>query len=54
MSGDLILPTAQFALSIGMSPFEVVRGDKPRKPLDLLSMSLHARVSESDKAFAYE
>jgi hypothetical protein len=42
----LILPTAQFALSIGMSP---LRGYKPSKPLDSLSMSLHARVSESDK-----
>ena len=28
-----------------MSPFEVVRGYKPRRPLDLLPMSLHARVS---------
>jgi len=38
---DLILPTTQFAYnssinrSIGMSPFEVVHGYKPRKPLDL-------------------
>ena len=31
-----------------MSPFEVVRGYKPRRPLDLLPMSLHARV------FAFE
>jgi len=31
-----------------MSPFEVVHGYKPRRPLDLLPMSLHARV------FAFE
>jgi hypothetical protein len=55
---DLILPTTQFAYnssinrSIGMSPFEVVHGYKPRKPLDLLSMSIHARVSESAEFFA--
>lgn len=55
---DLILPTAQFAYnssinrSIGMSPFEVVHGYKPRKPLDLLPMSLNARVSESAESFA--
>jgi hypothetical protein len=35
-----------------MSPFEVVHGYKPRKPLDLLSMSIHARVSESVEFFA--
>jgi len=55
---DLILPTAQFAYnssikrSIGMSPFQVVHGYKPRKPLDLLPISLHARVSESAESFA--
>jgi len=54
----LILPTAQFAYnssidrSIGMSPFEVVHGYKPRKPLDLFPMSIHARVSESAESFA--
>ena len=36
-----------------MSPFEVVHGYKPRKPLDLLPMSLHARVSESAESFAH-
>jgi hypothetical protein len=36
-----------------MSPFEVVHGYKRRKPLDLLLMSPHARVSESDEAFAH-
>lgn len=35
-----------------MTLFEVVHGYKPRKPLDLLPMSLHARVSESAKSFA--
>jgi len=35
-----------------MSPFEVVHGYKPRKPLNLLPISLHARVSESAKSFA--
>jgi len=55
---DLILLTAQFAYnssinkSIDMSPFEVVHGYKPRKPLDLLHMSFHARVSESAESFA--
>jgi hypothetical protein len=33
-------------MSIGMSPFEIVHGYKPRKPLDLLPMSPHATVSE--------
>jgi hypothetical protein len=35
-----------------MSPFEVVHGYKRRKPLDLLPMSLHARVSELAESFA--
>jgi len=35
-----------------MSPFEVVHGYKPRKPLDLLPMSIHTRVSESAEFFA--
>jgi hypothetical protein len=34
-----------------MSPFEIVHGYKPRKPLDLLPMSLHARVSKSAESF---
>ncbi|GFZ19564.1 hypothetical protein Acr_28g0002690 [Actinidia rufa] len=55
---DSILPTAQFAYnssvnrSIGMSPFEVVHGFKPRKSIDLLPMSPHTRVSESAESFA--
>ena len=38
--------------SIGASPFEVVHGYTPRKPLDLLPMSPHVRISESVEAFA--
>ena len=55
---DSILPTAQLAYnssvnrSIGTSPFEVVHGCTPRKPLDLLPMSPHVRISESTEAFA--
>ena len=54
---DSILPTAQLAYnssvnkSIGDSPFEVVHGYTPRKPLDLLPMSPHVRISESAEAF---
>ena len=35
-----------------MSPFEVIHGYKPRKPLNLLPMSTRARVSELAKSFA--
>ena len=55
---DSILPVAQLAYnssvnrSIGASPFEVVHGYTSRKPLDLLPMSPHVRISESAKAFA--
>ena len=55
---DSILPIAQLAYnssvnrSIGASPFEVVHGYTPRKPLDLLPMSLHVRIFESAEAFA--
>jgi len=55
---DLILSTVQFAYnrsinrSIDMSPFEVVNGYKPRKPLNLLPMSIHVRVSELAESFA--
>uniref|UniRef100_A0A2N9FGZ1 RNA-directed DNA polymerase n=1 Tax=Fagus sylvatica TaxID=28930 RepID=A0A2N9FGZ1_FAGSY len=55
---DLILPTAQLAFNssanrtIGISPFEVVHGYPPKKPLDLLPMSPHVRVSEFAEAFA--
>ena len=55
---DSILPVAQLAYnssvnrSIGASPFEVVHGYTPRKPLNLLPMSPHVRISESAEAFA--
>ena len=55
---DLILPVAQLTYnssvnrSIGASPFEVVHGYTPRKPLDLLPMSPHVRIFESAEAFA--
>ena len=54
---DSILPTAQLAYnsfvnrSIDASPFEVVHGYTPRKPLDLLPMSPHVRISKSAEAF---
>ena len=35
-----------------MRTFEVVYDYKPRKPLNLLSMPLHARMSESAETFA--
>ena len=55
---DSILPIAQLAYnsfvnrSIGASPFEVVHGYTPRKPLDLLPMSPHVRISKFAEAFA--
>ncbi|KAL7148069.1 hypothetical protein ABFS83_06G152600 [Erythranthe nasuta] len=53
-----ILPIAEFAYknsvnrSIGMSPFEVVYGHKPRAPIDLIPMSVSHRPSEFANAFA--
>jgi hypothetical protein len=38
--------------STGMSPLEVVHCPKPRKPLDIFPMSLHARVSKSTNTVA--
>ena len=55
---DSILPIAQLAYnssinrSISASPFEVMHGYTPRKPLDLLPMSPHVRIFESAEAFA--
>ena len=55
---DSILPIAQLIYnsfvnrSIGASPFEVVHGYTPRKPLNLLPMSPYVRISKSTKAFA--
>ena len=55
---DLLLPRAEFAYnssvnrSIGKSPFEVVHGYKPKRPLDLVPLPAHARVSESAESYA--
>jgi hypothetical protein len=55
---DLVLPTIQFSYNsfvnrlISISPFEVVHGYKPKKPLDLFLMSPHARMSKSVESFA--
>ena len=38
--------------TIGLSPFEVVHGYKPKKPLDIFPMSLHAKMSKSIEYFA--
>jgi len=35
-----------------MSPFEVVYGYKPKKPIDFIYMMHHRRVSKSASAFA--
>ena len=54
---DLILPTAKFAYkssynrSTSISTFEVVNGYKPRKPIDLIPITQHPRVSESASVF---
>ena len=55
---DLLLPRAEFAYnssvnrSIGKSPFEVVHGYRPKRPLDLFPLPAHARVSESAESYA--
>ena len=55
---DSILPIAQLAYnssinrSISASPFEIMHGYTPRKPLDLLPMSPNVRIFESAEAFA--
>ena len=36
-----------------MSPFEVLHGYKPRKPVDLIPLPMHARVSEPAESFAH-
>jgi len=38
-------------MSIGMSPFEVLHGYKLRKPIDLILVTHHPRISESASAF---
>ena len=55
---DTILPQAEFAynnsvnITIGLSPFEILHGYKPRAPIDLNPMSPTHRVSESAESFA--
>ena len=55
---DLIIPRAEFAYNssthrtTSMSPFEVAHGLAPRKPLDLVPLDPHVRVSEDGVAFA--
>ena len=54
----LLLPRTEFAYnssvnrSTGKSPFEIVHGYKPRKPIDLIPLPLHALVSESVESYA--
>lgn len=54
---DVILPRAEFAYnssvnrSMGMSPFKIVHGYQPRKPIHLLPASTHIE-SKSAEAFA--
>ena len=56
---DSILSIAQLVYnssvnrSISASPFEVVHGYTPRKPLDLLPTSQHVRISEYAEASTY-
>lgn len=38
--------------STSLSPFEIVHGYRPTKPLDLVPLSPHVRVSESAETFA--
>ena len=48
---DLLLPRAEFSYnssvnrSTGKSPFEIVHDYKPRKPLDLIPLPMHTRIS---------
>ncbi|CAA6674885.1 unnamed protein product [Spirodela intermedia] len=58
LSSNLIIPCAEFAYNsstnctTGMSPFEIAQGLAPRKPLDLVPLDPHVRVSEHGVAFA--
>ena len=55
---DLTLPHAEFAYndsvnrSTGMSPFEIVTGYRPRRPIDLAPLPLHTHVSASALSMA--
>ncbi|KAK8923695.1 hypothetical protein KSP39_PZI019139 [Platanthera zijinensis] len=57
-SWDLDLPIAEFAYnssvnrSTGLSPFHIVSGYDPRKPIDLIPSPLESRPSESAESFA--
>ena len=54
---DLLLPRAEFVYncsvnrSTGSSPFEIIHGYKPNRPLDLIPLPNHTRVSESAESF---
>ena len=55
---DLLLSHDEFAYnssvnrSTGKSPFEIVHGYKPRRPIDLIPLSSHARVSKFVESYA--
>ena len=55
---DLIIPHAEFAYNssthrtTSMSPFEIAHYLAPRKPLDLIPLDPHVRVSEDGVTFA--
>ena len=55
---DLLLPKVEFAYNssvnrtTGQSPFMIVHGYQPNKPLDLIPLPVHARVSKSTEHFA--
>ncbi|KAK8916151.1 hypothetical protein KSP39_PZI023352 [Platanthera zijinensis] len=57
-SWDLDLPVAEFAYNssvnrtTGLSPFHIVSGYDPRKPIDLIPSPLESRPSESAESFA--
>ncbi|XP_038974994.1 uncharacterized protein K02A2.6-like [Phoenix dactylifera] len=56
-SWDLILSHAEFAYNssvnrtTGLSPFEIVLGLKPRRPIDLVPLSINTRTSEGGEDF---
>ena len=55
---DLFLSHGEFSYnssvnrSTGKSPFEIVHGYKPRKPIDLIPLPSHARISKSAESYA--
>ena len=50
---DLIIPRVEFAYNSScVSPFEIAHGLAPRKPLDLVPLDPHIRVSEYGVSFA--